>query len=192
MTNEPTALHSRHLRRAWSLAVSSVAGMSDEQMTWAPEGKWSSANLLEHLALSFIITAKGCRMVLRQGGPDAPKPTWAQRRLAFRVIDLGHFPRRVLAPKKVCPRGQSPEDAKCEFLANLVELDGMLLQCAEKFGNRVEILSHPYLGPLTIRQWRKFQLFHVRRHVRHIRRLRQQMVKASRENSVAPVRPSPA
>jgi DinB family protein len=192
MTNELTSLHSRHLRRAWSLVESSIAGMSDDQMTWAPEGKWSSANLLEHLSLGCMITTKGCKMVLRQGGPDLPKPTWHQRWLAFKVIDLGHFRRRVIAPKMVCPRGQSPEDAKSALLANLVELDRMMWQCLEKFGSRVEILPHPYLGPLTIRQWRKFQLFHVRRHMRQIHRLRQQMGQAFRENSAAPVRPSPA
>ncbi|HEV8490838.1 MAG TPA: hypothetical protein VGR76_01155, partial [Candidatus Angelobacter sp.] len=171
---------------------SSIAGMNADQMTWAPEGKWTSANLIEHLSLGFMITAKGCRMVLRQGGPGLPKPTWYQRWLAFRVIVLGYFPMRVIAPKMVCPRGLGPDDAKRNMLSNLIEMDRLMWECEEKFGSKIEMLSHPYLGPLTIKQWRKFQLFHVRRHMKQLHALRQQMVLGSRESSEAPVRPSPA
>ena len=131
-------------------------------------------------------------MVLRQGGPELPKPTWRQRCLAFKVIDLGHYPARVIAPKMVTPRGLGPEEAKRAFLTNLIEMDQMLSQCEEKFGDRVEFLSHPYLGPLTIKQWRKFHLFHVRRHMKQLQRLRQQMADVAQENSAVPVRPSPA
>jgi len=155
--------------------------MAVGQMTWAPEGKWSSANLLEHLSLGFLITAKGCRMVLRQGGPELPKPTLHQRWLAFRVLVLGYFPMRVIAPKMVCPRGLGPEDAQRSLLENIAEMDRMMRQCEEKFGSKREMLSHPYLGPLTIKQWRKFQLFHVRRHMKQLRTLRQQMTGNSRE-----------
>ncbi|MBZ5507150.1 MAG: DinB family protein [Acidobacteriia bacterium] len=192
MTNELTSFHSRHLRRALSVVESSIAGMADDQMTWAPEGKWSSANLLEHLSLGFMITAKGCRMILRQGGPELPRPTLHQRWLAFRVLVLGYFPMRVIAPKMVCPRGLGPEDAKRSLLENLAEMDRMMWECEEKFGSKIEMLSHPYLGPLTIKQWRKFQLFHVRRHMKQLYALRQQMIQASRENSEATARPSPA
>jgi hypothetical protein len=34
-------LHSSHLWRALKLAESSIAGMSDEHMTWAPQEKWA-------------------------------------------------------------------------------------------------------------------------------------------------------
>ncbi|HEX4602591.1 MAG TPA: DUF1569 domain-containing protein [Candidatus Angelobacter sp.] len=161
-------------------------------MTWAPEGKWSSANLIEHLSLGFLITAKGCRMVLRQGGPGLPKPTLYQRWLAFRVIVLGHFPMRVIAPKMVCPRGISMEDAKRSLLENMIEMERMMSQCEEKFGSKIEILSHPYLGPLTISQWHRFQLFHVRRHMKQLHKLRQQMIQAARDSAKASARPSPA
>jgi hypothetical protein len=192
MTNELLSLHSRHLRRAYKVVESSIAGMDADQMTWAPEGKWSSANLIEHLSLGFMITAKGCKMVLRQGGPGLPKPTWYQRWLAFRVIVLGYFPMRVIAPKMVCPRGLGPEDAKRNMLSNLIEMDRLMWECEKKFGSKIEMLVHPYLGPLTIKQWRKFQLFHVRRHMKQLHALRQQMVLGSRESSEAPARPSPA
>jgi hypothetical protein len=149
--------------------------MTQVQMTWAPEGRWSAANLLEHLSLSFLVTGKACGLVLRQERPDLPKPTWNQHWWAIRVITLGYLPMRVKAPKMVCPRGQSPEEAITSLMEHLAELDHRLQKCKEKFGTKVGLLTHPYLGPLTVSQWRKFQLFHVRRHMRQIRQLRRQM-----------------
>jgi hypothetical protein len=108
------------------------------------------------------------------------------------VIVLGYFPMRVIAPKMVCPRGLGPEDAKRNMLSNLIEMDRLMWECEKKFGSKIEMLVHPYLGPLTIKQWRKFQLFHVRRHMKQLHALRQQMVLGSRESSEAPARPSPA
>jgi hypothetical protein len=192
MTNEQTLPSSRHLRRAWNLVQYSIAGMSDDQLMWAPEGKWSSANLVEHLSRGFMITVKGCRMVLKQGGPELPKPTLHQRWLVFRVIVLGHFPMRVIAPKMVCPRGQNPEEAKRSLLENLMEMENVMLQCEKRFGRKVEMLAHPYLGPLTIQQWRRFSVFHVKRHMKQVHSLRQQMSEVSCENSPAPVHTLPA
>lgn len=192
MANEPTTVKSRHLRRAWTLIMASIVGMADDELTWAPEGKWSSANLLEHLSRSFMITVKGCKMVLREGGPRLPKPTLYQRWLAFRVIVLGYFPMRVIAPKMVCPRGQNPEDAKQELLVNMIEMDQVMSRCEEQFGRNIEMLSHPYLGPLTIQQWRRFHLFHVRRHMKQLQSVRQQMAHATQENSPTSARTLPA
>jgi hypothetical protein len=190
--NELSSLQSRHLRRAWEAVESAIAGMTEEQMNWAPKGKWSAANLIEHLSLGFSVTMKGCKMVLRQGGPELPKPTWNQRWLAFRVIEMEHFPMRVVAPRMVCPRGQSAEEARRGLLMNLIEMDGMMSKCEEQFGRKVQILAHPYLGPLTIPQWRKFSLFHVRRHMKQLQLLRHQMAHESMGTSVSPVRISPA
>ena len=192
MPGEIPKLHSRHLRHAWKKVQSATAGMTPEQMTWAPEGKWSAANMLEHLSLGFLITVKACGLVLRQERPDLPKPTWNQHWWAFRVITLGYLPMRVKAPKMVCPRGQSPEEAFAALTENLVEMDRRLEKCHEKFGTKVGLLTHPYLGPLTVSQWRKFQLFHVRRHMKQIRQLRKQMARVSMGESASPARSSAA
>lgn len=192
MPGEISKLHSRHLRRAWARVQSAIAGMTPEQMTWAPEGRWSAANLLEHLSLGFLITVKACGMVLRQESPGLPAPTWNQHWWAFKVITLGYLPMRVKAPKMVCPRGQSPEQALAALLEHLVEMDIRLQKCKEKFGTKVGLLTHPYLGPLTVSQWRKFQLFHVRRHMKQIRQLRKQMALASLGEPASPVRTSAA
>ena len=38
---------------------SAVEGMSSEQLSWHPPGKWSAAEVLEHLYLSYIGTIGG-------------------------------------------------------------------------------------------------------------------------------------
>ena len=43
-------------------------GMSADQLAWHPPGKWSSADILEHLTLTFTGTAKGMRRVLVDDG----------------------------------------------------------------------------------------------------------------------------
>ncbi len=192
MPGEISKLHSRHLRRAWKEVQSAIAGMTPEQMTWAPEGKWSAANLLEHLSLGFLITVKASGVVLRQESPGLPEATRSQHWWTFRVITLGYLPMRVKAPRMVCPRGQSPEEALTALMENLVEMDHRLQKCHEKFGTKVGLLAHPYLGPLTVNQWRKFQLFHVRRHMKQIWQLRKQMARASTDEAASPVRSSAA
>jgi hypothetical protein len=192
MMNMPNSLYSRHLRRAWKLVESAIEGMTVEQMSWSPEGKWSSVNLIEHLSLSFMVTVKAGKMVLRQGETGLLPPTWRQRWLAFRVITLGYFPMRVIAPRMVSPRGQSLEDAKQGLLANLIEMDEIMVNCEHKFGSSIGVLAHPYLGPLSISQWRRFHLFHVRRHMKQLHRLRRQMTAMARESEAVPARPSPA
>ncbi|MFZ0771077.1 MAG: DinB family protein [Candidatus Sulfotelmatobacter sp.] len=43
---------------------SALAGMSNEQMCRHPAGKWSAAEVLEHLYLTYTGTVKGFERVL--------------------------------------------------------------------------------------------------------------------------------
>jgi hypothetical protein len=43
-------------------------------------------------------------------------------------------------------------------------LDG----AAARFGARVKLMNHPIIGPLSVRQWRRFHWVHTRHHVRQI------------------------
>jgi DinB superfamily len=174
-TNASIPLRSPHLRRVLQVIHSSIAGMVDEQMTWAPEGKWSSAHILEHLSLAFLVTTKGSRWVLRQAKPEIRAPTPGDHLRAFLVLKIGYFPFGAQAPKMVVPRGMSPQQAKDAILTNLIEMDRTLQQCEEKFGSNVNFMIHASLGPLTIRQWCKFSYLHTRHHMKQIRGLRRRM-----------------
>jgi hypothetical protein len=173
--NTAISFHSRFLKRALEAINSSVAGMADEQMAWTVEGKWSSALILEHLSLAYLITVKASRMVLRQANPDVREPTWKERFKVAVGVKIGYLPSGAKAPRMVFPRGISPQEAKSSIQSNLMEMDKVLQLCEEKFGDAVVFMIHGFLGPLTIREWRKFHLVHTRHHMKQIHDLRRQM-----------------
>jgi hypothetical protein len=48
---------------------SAVEGMSSEQLSWHPPGKWCAGELLEHLYLTYTGTIKGFERVVSKGKP---------------------------------------------------------------------------------------------------------------------------
>jgi hypothetical protein len=46
-----------------------VEGMSSEQLSWHPPGKWCAGELLEHLYLTYTGTIKGFERVVSKGKP---------------------------------------------------------------------------------------------------------------------------
>jgi len=50
-----------HLEKLKENLESAVEGMSSEQLSWHPPGKWCAAEVLEHLYLSYVATITGSR-----------------------------------------------------------------------------------------------------------------------------------
>ena len=70
-----------------------VEGMSSEQLSWHPPGKWCAAELLEHLYLSYTGTINGFEKVVQAGKPLATRPTMKHRVQSFRSGGIGlHAP----------------------------------------------------------------------------------------------------
>jgi len=132
-------------------------------------GKWSVAETLDHLARTFSATCRGLERVMATGTPRASRATFRTRTAAFLVIDGGYFPTGRKAPQVALPIGIAPDDALRHALDNVRLMDKALTHAAAQFGTRVKILDHPILGPLNIRQWRKFHWVHTRHHARQIR-----------------------
>ena len=59
---------------------SAVEGMSSEQLSWHPPGKWCAAELLEHLYLTYTGTIKGLEKVVRKENPWHRGPPWRSAR----------------------------------------------------------------------------------------------------------------
>jgi hypothetical protein len=132
-------------------------------------GKWSVADTLDHLARSFSATCRGLGRVMAAGTPRASPAAFRARAAAFLMIDGGYFPPGRKAPQVTLPIGIAPDDALRHALDNVRLMDEALARAAAQFGTRVKILDHLILGPLNIRQWRKFHWVHTRHHVRQIR-----------------------
>lgn len=160
-----------HLEKLQRSINSAVDGLSSERLSAHP-GKWSTAEILEHLFLTYTGTTKGFGRVLAAGKPQVTPATWRQRGRSLIVLGLGYLPAGREAPVFARPRGLAPETVSAEIGAKIAEMDAIMSTCATKFGTGTVVLDHPILGPLSVSQWRKFHLVHGLHHVKQIRRLR--------------------
>jgi hypothetical protein len=163
-----------YLQRLQEAIASATLGMTAEDLQRHPEGKWSTAEVLEHLYLTYTGTAKGFERCLQAGKPLARTPMLKDRMSAFVVTGLGHLPAGRKAPERTQPRGMPPDEVSRDIGPRISAMDEVIGQCEARFGKRTRVLDHPVLGPLTARQWRKFHWVHGRHHVKQIQKLRQQ------------------
>lgn len=151
--------------------ASAVEGMTPQQLRWHAPGKWSAAEVLEHLYLTYTGTIKGFERAA-SGQHFPSKPSWRQRATRFIVLGLAHMPAGREAPGNTRPRGFAPDKILGEIGAKIAEMDEVIQRCEQSLGSG-RLLDHPILGPLTATQWRKFHLVHGLHHVKQIRRLRE-------------------
>lgn len=153
-----------------------TAGMELEELCWHPEGKWCTAEILEHLSLTYSGTAKAMRRVFENGGSPAVRlPTWNERIRKAAIVGVGFFPSGRKAPEQVVPRAPDPEHILEKIQTNLTAMDEAISSCEQRFGSGATVLVHPIIGPLTLAQWRKFHRVHCRHHMKQIAVLRTRM-----------------
>ncbi len=152
---------------------SAVEGMSSEQWSWHPPGKWCTAEVLEHLYLSYIGTIGGFERVMRQGKPLGSRASMAQRVLTSVVVGLGYIPNGLKAPAIVQPKGLPAEQVCNEIGEKIAAMDAIIAQCEVRFGGRARVLDHPILGPLRAPQWRKLHVVHGQHHLKQLLQLRE-------------------
>lgn len=153
----------------------SLSGFSPDQLALRPPGKWCASEILEHLFLSYTGTTRGMTRVLKADTFPSTAITFKNRVQSFIVIRLGYLPTGREAPSNVRPQGVSPLKVRAEVDAKLAEMDDALSVCAAKFGPHIKLLAHPFLGPLSVNQWRKFHLVHGRHHVKQIHQLQRSL-----------------
>jgi hypothetical protein len=164
---------SEYIPRLQEAIASSIRGLGREELLRRPPGKWSVAEILEHLLLSYTGTSKGCENMLASGSPQVTPPTAAQQMKTFVVLTLGYYPTGIPAPQRVVPKGRAVEEVTGGILPQISSMDEWLRRCEDRFGKRVPLLNHPVLSPLTGEQWRKFHWMHGRHHIRQILALRE-------------------
>jgi hypothetical protein len=166
-----------HLTKLEREIISALSGLTPEQLTSHPPGKWCVAEVLEHLYLTYTGTIKGFQRLLEAGKPPVSATTWKHSAQALLVVSFGHLPEGRQAPPQAQPRGLPPETILSGLAPKIGEMDALLTQCAARFGANAKVLDHPILGPFSIAQWRRFHLVHGRHHVKQIRRLREAVAK---------------
>ena len=162
-----------YLQRLQNAISSATAGMNADALARRPGAdKWSIAEILEHLYLTYTGTIKGFEKCLEARKPLARVPTLQDRMRTAVVVKCGYLPEGRKAPQNAVPRGLPPERVLSEVVEKIAAMDAIITEAEHKFGSRRRLLDHPILGPLQANEWRKFHWIHGRHHLKQIQRLR--------------------
>jgi hypothetical protein len=132
------------------------------------EGRWSIAEILEHLTLAFTASADALEKVLAHDQLRVRRPSLKQVAGRIVVLNLGYFP-KVKAPAMTVPSGTiAPAESLAAIRAGLTRVDDVLSRVAAKFGERVAVLNHPFFAGLSVDQWRTLHSRHTVHHMRQI------------------------
>jgi hypothetical protein len=154
--------------------------LSESQMRQHPEGKWDTAAILEHLALTYGSTARVMQKCLKEGRPLATSASFRHRVARILVLRFGYIPYGRKSPKQVAPSGIGGKEALDLITANLEKMDQAFAACEQRFGGKVKIADHPVLGPIPISGWRKFHVLHTLHHMKQIDALKKNPALADR------------
>jgi hypothetical protein len=153
-----------------------VANCSAEQLAQHPANdptRWSALQVIEHLSATWRSTASGIQNRLQKDRPLLTRPTLKQRCMQLAVCECGFFPGRREAPPAVRPADApgvpTADELIASFSATLAAMDDVLNQI-EPQAKAAPVLTHFLLGPLNVRQWRRFHRVHARHHVAQIER----------------------
>jgi hypothetical protein len=159
----------RELEKTLTVATS-------EFMDGGPADKWTPAQILEHLFLTYHHTNKGLAKCLEKGMPLGTRATLRHRLGTLLVVNLAYFPPGRKTPERAAPKGMPSDEVLRAILPEIQRMDAVFAECERRFGRSAKILDHPVLGPFDVGQWRKFHWVHGRHHARQIQ---ERMGKAS-------------
>lgn len=158
-----------------ALIDAAVAGLDDGQGAMRSDGRWSIAEIVEHLDRTYTGTSKGLERCLEAGSPRATAASVRSRMRRFLVVRLGWFPPGIEAPRHVRPSGELPLSRLVERVRrHLGEMDEAFVRATARFGHQA-VLDHPILGPFTIGDWARFHHVHTRHHCAQIRERRRRL-----------------
>lgn len=164
---------------------SATEGMPDHEMTWHPQGKWSTAEILEHLTLAYSRTAERMRPLLERELPIFPSRTLIQWVGGIFTLRLGVIPVARKAPEALHPVGMTAAEVRTRIEESLSQMDQVIDRCEQRFGCNKRVMAHPFLGALSTSEWRKFHRVHTLHHMKQVQMLRQKMKEVHREAGTA-------
>ena len=158
-----------YLQSAREVIDEAVGRLSVATLQRKVDGRWSIAEILEHLTLVFDTNAAALEKALVSGELRARQPTLKQTLGRILVVDIGYFP-RVEAPSTTRPNGTIPADQALAAVRGALEsVDETLARVADKFGVSVPVSNHPYFAGLSVLQWQKFHWRHTGHHMKQVR-----------------------
>jgi hypothetical protein len=165
------------LNQTRDLLAETLAGCSAEQLSRHPGGDashWSARQIVDHLSATWRSTTGGIEDRLQKGRALRTRPTLVQRCRQLAVCEFGFLPRKRKAPSAVQPQAAegaplTGDELIARFSATLAAMDNMLNRIEPQAKN-APVLTHFLLGPLNVRQWRRFHRTHARHHAAQMAR----------------------
>ncbi|MGH7568105.1 MAG: DinB family protein [Gemmatimonadales bacterium] len=151
------------------LVLGPLAGRPDADWLKAPPGKWTSAQIVEHLAIA-LDTSSHVFEDRRARDPMHRRPrTWKERLAYAFILGLRWFPPGRKAPAQSTPTDHPDPTAVVARFRTGVErflaLEKLLLPA-----RRYDLfVKHPRLGDLNLEEWMRFHVVHSRHHAKQIR-----------------------
>ncbi|HEV8303727.1 MAG TPA: DinB family protein [Gemmatimonadales bacterium] len=151
-----------------ALVLGPLEGRPDADWQRAPEGKWTPAQIVEHLALG--LESSGARFKERRARPPMVRRprTFAETLAKLFIFGLRRFP-----PGRRAPEGATPaprvERAAAEgrFRIGLALWEEVARDVLPARPHDL-FVKHPRLGDLTMDEWMRFHVIHARHHARQI------------------------
>jgi hypothetical protein len=160
-------MHSKFVKLRNTLS-GAIAGMNIDDLSRHSAGKWSAAEILDHLNLTYLGTIKNLERRIAEGKTCADGDRRKKLLPRFVATRLGFLPKGRKSPERALPRGTPAQQVVAEIMESITRLDGVLAECETCFLGGVPIAEHPVLGPLTAAEWRGFHLAHGRHHVKQV------------------------
>ena len=152
-----------------SVVLGPLAGLPETSWQQAPPGKWTPAQIVEHLALALEMSATTFA-ARRAKEPMARRATTLREKVGkVFTFGIGRFPPGLRAPERTTPPPRvEGRAAEAHFRAAIaaweaVERDLLPARRHDLF------VKHPRLGDLTLEEWGRFHIVHSRHHARQIR-----------------------
>ena len=164
------ALH--QLQREIAFSLSGLEATHTQLRPPSHPSKWSIQQIVEHLLLSYSGTELALNARLAKRTPTRARPAMLQRFGQYTLIHLGYFPTGRKAPPLVTPGATthplSGEELTHAAAQHLTRVDTLCTEAEKLFGASNRFASHIVLGPLSVNQWRRFQLIHGEHHLKQI------------------------
>ncbi|GAB3809426.1 DinB family protein [Spirosoma humi] len=147
--------------------ISWVDGLTDEQFWANTNGKWSVAEVIQHLYLSARPVARlltGPRAILDQWGrPTASSRPYEEIKSAYQnVLATG-----AKAPATMSPRSDDRQVSRSELMERFRAMYQSLVEALKNW-SATELdnycIPHPVLGKLTVREMIYFTSIHTEHH----------------------------
>lgn len=162
----------RSMERCREGIRAAVAGLSSADAERTSGDQWSVAAIVEHLDLTYTRSTDGIVRRLEKGHPPRRQPLTVRQRVGrVWVLRLGtlFYPAGRKAPDTVVPTGRRFAEVAAVIEPHLMILDQRLTEAARAFGARTPLVNHPFLGPCSVEDWRRFHWAHTKHHLGQIR-----------------------